>query len=330
MAQPNSPHKRSGAYTLIEMMIVMVILIVVMALVAPVIGGARNAAKKTNTMQLLSNLGQASQQFELSERRMPGHFGATDMASAENRTRGFTEVANILFDLSGGVVAVDSPDAIEVGPTAAANAFVRVGLIGSPTQTKGVVNKGYFIPDPKYFETQTVDGKIASVPAHRLLPDLLDGFGQPILAWRQDLEPTQSSSFAELDASTTRASFYRAPNEAFILATKLGRRGANQTVITDGQNGSLLSLADAEKVKNTMEAFLGNPAFPITGGSPTEPDRPAAARGRLIFHSAGIDGVYLGSRERGGIVVAGADELEYQGGKDPLDNFDDLISVAGN
>jgi type II secretory pathway pseudopilin PulG len=330
MAQPTNGQRRIGAYTLIEMMIVMVILIVVMALVAPVIGNARNAAKKTNTMQLLSNLSQASQQFELSERRTPGYFNPLDMASADNRTRGFTETANILLDLAGGMVSAAGPDVIEVGPTATATAFVKVGLIGSPTQVKGVVNKGYFTPDPKYFTSQSVEGKIASVPEHRTLPDLLDGFGQPVLAWRQDVEPSQASSFAEIDASASRASFYRAPNEAFIKATKLGRRGQNQTVVTNGENGSLLNFAD-DKAKTTMEAFLGNPAFPITGSSPSEPDRPAAARGRLIFHSAGVDGVYLGTRDRGGIIVSpGADEVQYKGGKDPLDNFDDVISVAGN
>ncbi len=65
--------RQNGAYTLVEMMVVMLILIVVMALVAPIIGNARNAAKRTNTQQLLNNLTAGEPAVR---DRQPGHAGA--------------------------------------------------------------------------------------------------------------------------------------------------------------------------------------------------------------------------------------------------------------
>jgi type II secretory pathway pseudopilin PulG len=336
MTQSHTASHTHGAraYTLVEMMVVMVILIVVMALVAPVIGNARNAAKRTNTQQLLSNLSQASQQFEIDHRTMPGRFTAVDMGSTDNATRGFTELNNVLLDLAGGVVETGTGnppvDALQVGPLGdATRVYVRVGLIGAPTQTKGVVNKGYFTPDPKYFQLQNGLGqKSTTVNEHLALPDVIDGFGQPILAWRQDVEPSSSLQFAQENSGTARASFYVAPNYAFLRASKLGKKEQDQN---DSINGSLLGEAYAGSRTKTMEGLLGNPAFP--GVSGPGPDRPAASRGKLVFHSAGTDGIFLGKRDRGGLIATADGDLnamEYQGGRDPLDDFDDVFSVAGN
>lgn len=327
-------------YTIIEIMVVMVILIVVMALVVPVIGNARNAAKRTNTQQLLNNVAQASQQFELDNRRTPGYFSPVDMGHNENATRGFSEMANIMLDLAGGVAAVVGgapPGAVEVGPHNAAKAYVRVALIGAPTQTKGVQNKGYLTPDPKYFVLHpTSDKKATNVIGHTRLPDLIDGFGQPLLAWRQDIDPSPNTDFAAV-SSNTRASFYWNPNAAFLNATSLGAKGVDQRDISAGGSGSLLSFADDGIVTASMRGLLGNPAFPARTSSPSAPQLPAAARGKLVFHSAGIDGVYLGIRDRGGRIATAPGNpphvlnvIDYKSGSDPLEHFDDVISVAGN
>ncbi len=332
MAQSKSVVTRQdGAYTLVEMMVVMVILIVVMALVAPVIGNARNAAKKTNTRQLLNNLAQASQQFEIDNRSQPGYFNPVEMGDPANGTRGFSEMNNILLDLAGGRVDVTGTpplDAMQVGPTTTAQTYVRVGLIGAPTQTRGVVNKGYFTPDPKYFVLhQSVDKKATSVAAHFSLPDVIDGFGQPLLAWRQDLEPREGVAFAEID-SGNRASFYLNGNAAFLNATKLGKKEQDQS---DDISGSLLGANfNAASQIRTMGGLLGNPAFP--SADTNGPAVPAASRGKIMFHSAGTDGVFLGMKDRGGLIATrpGAGAMDYQSGKDPMDDFDDVFSVAGN
>lgn len=343
----SNARKAVPAYTLIEMMIVMVILLVVMALVVPVIGNARNAAKKTNTQQLLNNLGQASQQYELAERILPGYFSEADMGSVINGGptggRGFSSMNNILLHLSGGIFepGTGNPptDAIQVGPTPQATVYIRTGLIGSPTQSRGVVNKGYFTPDPKYFLLQdATDAKKTNVAAHLQLPDLVDGFGQPVLAWRQDLEVANNIPFASLNSST-RSTFYWGSNAAFLLSKKLGKKGNDQTDATQGENGSLLNpgIYGDLAVNASLRGLLGHPSFPQTNLPSNQPEQPAAARGKLVFHSAGIDGSYMGLKDRGGVIATAPNSLghtqnvsDYKGGRDPMDNFDDVISVAGN
>lgn len=325
--------RQNRAYTLVEMMVVMVILIVVMALVAPVIGNARNAAKKTNTRQLLNNLAQASQQFEIDNRTTPGYFSPAEMGHSDNLTRGFSETNNVLLDLAGGRVEAANPplDSMEVGPTNAATTRIRAALIGAPVQTKGVVNKGYFTPDPKYFVLQPAGTKV-SINQHLSLPDVIDGFGQPILAWRQDLQPSPNNPDFATETSAARASFYWASNAPFLQSTRLGKKEQDQEA---GPNPSLLAESFAGARFGTMAGMLGNPAFPgvTTGGI----DVPAASRGKLIFHSAGNDGVYLGSRDRGGLIAGRNSEsghvlntVDYRNGKDPMEDFDDVFSVAGN
>src|SRR5690349_5090598 len=98
-------------YTLIEMMIVIVILITLIAIFAPVIGGARNAARTVATKQLVTNLQAASASFELDQRRLPGYFTQLQMGDPANRDRGFTNMQNLLLDVSGGVIANGNPSA---------------------------------------------------------------------------------------------------------------------------------------------------------------------------------------------------------------------------
>ena len=52
------------------------------------------------------------------------------------------------------------------------------------------------------------------------------------------------------------------------------------------------------------------------------------------------DGVFLGARDRGGLIATSnnpsgtpphrTNVIDYRGTADPLDNFDDIISVGGN
>ncbi len=351
-----SDHRNAG-YTIVEMMIVMTILIIVMALVIPVIGGARNTAKKTNTQQILSNLGQASQQFELQERRLPGYFSESEMGHQDNAAHGFSSMQNLILDLCGGVYTSDTPDPndpnddiVNVGPRGTNRALVRLGLIAAPVETKGVVNKGYFTPDPKYFIAVMPPGSGISLPdaqkkhfasdiGHLQFPDLIDGFGQPILAWRQDRDPGSTTDFSAM-ASSTPASFYWNSNAAFLQASNLGQKEQNQLAVAPGENGSMLSrsMPDPAAILVSMQGLLGHPAAPRPKLNAAAPDVPAAARGKLVFHSAGLDGVYLSVKDRGGVIgtasgtppwhVRGA--IDYRAGIDPLENFDDITSAAGN
>jgi hypothetical protein len=127
-----------------------------------------------------------------------------------------------------------------------------------------------------------------------------------------------------------QARFYWAPNAAFLRAGSLGRGEEDQQFQAASGVGSLLNdsgRSDAQLVE-TMTGVLGNSAYPIENSSPAAPSK---AKGRMMIQSSGIDGIYLGGRERGG-RVAGATNyvIRYTPNVDPLEGFDDIFTTAGN
>ncbi|MBX3386319.1 MAG: prepilin-type N-terminal cleavage/methylation domain-containing protein [Phycisphaeraceae bacterium] len=328
-------------FSLIEMMVVLGILVVVLAIVLPALNAARTAARKSATQSLMNGLQTASSQFTLSERRVPGYFGMQSMADNANTTRGFTTMDNIILDLAGGFTQAarnapgdacslgTNPNAvIEVGPTTTDTVRVSLSAIGSSRAIAGVQTKAYFQPDKRYFAAQCINPtkKRASVnPDHLAMPAVIDAFGHPILAWAEDERIAPGREFAAHNGSQ-RARFYWTPNAAFLTATGLGEFGANQT---DTLNGSLLGVSGSAVNLETMAAVFGNPNSP----DPSNANVPTESRGKLIFHSAGANGVYLGRRERGGrVAMATGGALQYTTGKDWANDgsFDDIFLVGGN
>ncbi len=351
--QRMNPHARTSlrrhdqhlprAFSLIEMMVVLGILVLVLAIVLPALNSARVSARKSATQSLMNGLQTASAQFTLSERRLPGYFGTQAMADNVNAGRGFTTMDNILLDLAGGitqaarnvpggdpcVLATDFRAVIEVGPTTTETVRVSVSSIGATKAIAGVQTKGYFQPDKRYFAAQCLVSKRKSSvnPDHFAMPVVIDAFGHPVLAWSQDERIAPDREFAA-ENGTTRARFYRVPNIGFLEATALGEFGIDQR---DTQKGSLLGItAIPDMVKaQTMAAILGNPNSP----DPTDNTMPSEARGKLLYHSAGPNGVYLGIQERGGkIARANGNALPYTTGKDWANDgsFDDIILTGGN
>jgi prepilin-type N-terminal cleavage/methylation domain-containing protein len=317
-----------AAFTLIEMMIVLIILVVVIAIVIPVLGAARNAAKGAATKNLMANLQNAASSFQMSERRPPGFFSPKDMGSTENADRAFTAMQNILVDLSGGVVPTAVPlspgEVVDVGPTAANTIRIDIREVGSSTSTKGIVNKGYWAPDQATWVAQGVASHVSSIPGHYQLPDVVDAWGNPVLAWVQDDVPG-TPPFSAID-STTRSRFYWNSNSGLLKSVTSGRGQQNQrseSLLGFDQNQGNLVL--------TMRGVLGHPGYHDNTPSPNT--LPTAARGSLIMQSAGPNGVFLGIGERGAKVAgvaAGQGAIKYIADQDPLDNFDDILSASGN
>src|SRR5690606_22411205 len=121
-------------------------------------------------------------------------FSAEDMGSSENggtSGRGFTEMENVMLDLAGGTgdpmsATFGGGGALIVGPTTEATVGVDPALIGADTEQSGA----YFTPDAKLYRKET--GQETSEQDHRDLPDLVDAWGTPVLAWRRnEFGPTQ-------------------------------------------------------------------------------------------------------------------------------------------
>lgn len=341
-AESNRTGNRAGtrAFSLIEMMVVLGILVLVLAIVIPAVNAARTSARKAATLQTLTSVSQASSQFVIDKRRLPGYFALKDLAD-NGANRGFTSMDSVLLDLAGAISTQNvnngngqacdlaaGPRVVDVGPLTTSQ--VRVDLLGygSTKQIAGVTVAGYLKLDERTFKRQCIQNSkrvtASAAEANLALPSLVDYFGQPVLAWQQDTV-APNAVFASEDYST-RARFYRRANRGFLNATALGDFGESQT---DLDKGSLLaeSSSTVNSVSNralTMEAIFGNPASPDS----TTPTKAADARAALLFHSAGKDGVYLGKKDRGGKrSVAASTGLQYQSGSDPVNDgsFDDIF-----
>jgi len=339
------PSRRAG-FTLVELLTVLFIIALVIAIIIPAVAGARNAARRAATLSLMSNVTQAAKQFELDNRRAPGYFSPAQMGSVENVGRGFTAMKNVLLDLAGGVTQAASAPASgiydDVGPVAAGAVTVDTGQIGAPTGKGAASTKTYFSPDRTYFKAMNQANQLSAggmTAGNREMPELVDAWGAPILAWVADDRAGAASPFAAIDSSTT-AKFYWTSNSSVLAATNVGQRVRTQrypnakspshSLLGSDLSGAAPSGAWANKVNATLAGVLGNPSFPLT----SDKTKPGAALGSIILHSAGTDNWYLGSEDRGGKIAYGDTSnpgaVRYQEGVDPKADFDDLMVGGGN
>lgn len=297
------------AFSLIELLVVIFIIIVIVAITVPGLAAARRAARKAETQTLLNTLSSAVVSFQNVEKREPGYFTARDMGHNDNVTRGFSAMQNVMLDLAGGVVASTTPTSTtvrDVGPKTTAAGQVRINIdnIGLATGT----NKLYFTPNKKNMVTQdgSQGGARLATTAEHVYPELVDAFGTPILAWVEDTAYRKTiataNDVARIDAGTdaapTPSRFYWASNSAFFTnGIRVGKRGVD--------NGDLSMLGDqvtpADRI-NSLIALVGNPgsSINVAQSAPVvalEDVMPSAARGSVIFHSAGEDAAFLPKKE---------------------------------
>lgn len=356
--------QRAG-FSLVELLIVILIIALIVAILLPALAGARNASKRTDTESLCAQLSSAIGQFQIDNRRLPGQFSVREMASQENQdVRGMSMAENVMLEL-GGVKRTTTPPVpatgwvANVGPSATGTIWVK------PGETEG---KAYFTPSAKYYVAMNGTTQVGSM-AGANLPDLVDGFGNPLLLWIEDeasvgkpelissTGPETRVAFVrstfEPGANSGPAKFYTATNACFLKSTALARGGMDITS-TDQEKGSFFGGATEVNRLNALAAILGNPNFPkFPNDDPNNAQAaqivPTAARGSFAIQSAGIDGTYLGRLAKknrgantaiGGVLyfgsaiknASGADHVDPDGKPFVYDfakEFDDVI-VSGN
>lgn len=371
---------RVRAFSLVELLVVIAIIAVLTSILLPVVGGARAAARRAATQSLVTDYTTAANRFANDNGdRMPGYFSEQEMGATENLTRGFSASENAMLDLAGQSAIWDgepgdAPDGFdEVGPFAAGddrNIRVNPDLIGAD-------DGAYFSPGGGFFTNlDHRSGQQVSESATEL-PDVVDAFGNPLLVWSQDIggrgsiNPDDTTGdpvflqFARASSDDGSAWFYLFSNAAFLNEDgAIGDSGINQASATDGQAPtSAIGFWDQpgsqfEEQARTLAGILGSPAYPLfESGSNLEDAAadeiyPARPRGRFIVHSAGRNGLYLGSDEQGWGTNAttGGSEFHINFGNsfksqtdvryesddggftsiDLLEGFDDVISSSGN
>lgn len=381
------------AFTIVELIVVILIIIIISAILLPALGGARNVAKKTATQNLIQQLLAGAARFEQDQRRLPGYFSPTEMGNVDQNPdsgtgsgRGMSAMENIMLDLAGGIVLRSTGGTGGGGGGGSAppeiilpeNLAERVGPIKDTladrvdvdTSKIGVSYNGfapYFVPDNKFYQPQFSRGSDRqaqnSAPPHSdmstrpkmQLPDVIDAFGVPILAWVMDDTATQpiatEQDFARKSSGApsgagTRARFYWNSNSAFLSANAVGPKFVNMPV------ESLIGSSASDGDRNaSLTGLLGNPGYPDDRTKSVGDILPTAARGRFIIHSAGVDGVYLGRKDDGakhaigtgtakklsyGLNFKNKNDTDLLDSKDQpttidvLEDFDDIVVSGGN
>lgn len=341
--------RSARAFSLIELLTVLFIISLVIAILIPAVGGARNSAKRAATMTMMTNITQASRQFELDNRRPPGYFSPAEMGSDANADRGFTAMKNVLLDLGGGVTQAAENTAMGiysgVGPVAGTSVTVDMGQIGAPSGKGASNSKSYFSPDRNYFVAQNGPNQLTATGmtlGNRNMPEVVDAWGTPILAWVADERPAaaaaaQSDGFSAITSTGPTAKFYWNSNAAVLSSVSTGKLGRSQVFTDRNVKHSLIGAVvggtrNQDLIVKTMTGILGNPAFPKQGLA----NLPAEPMGNFILHAAGADGYFLGSDDRGGKLAysdttpgySGA--VRYQSGVDTKAEFDDIVVSGGN
>ena len=349
-------------FTLIELLVVIAIIAILIAILMPALGSARVAARKTATAAMLSDISNAAMQFSQDNAgRMPGYFEPRQIGRQTNEDRGMTTMENVMLDLNGqaAILGVAGPSGggggggtiVSVGPQGGnkgLNINVDIAKIGTGDNVYYNPSAKNYVAQPK---GQQVGQRGHTAPdGEPSLPDIIDAFGNPILAWVADPTAPQEiqgeADFAlEFTEKSMRARYYWASNAGFLRSTNLGKGGKDQT---DTATGSLL--ADPSNATQSLSAVLGNPNFPLPTDFSDTNIYPGATRGSFVLHSAGPDGVYFGIQDKGAKTL-GVDgsttQLEYKfdfftskgrhvdsNGKvtslDLAKEFDDQFNASGN
>tara|TARA_R110002072_G_scaffold42064_4_gene117529 strand:+ start:89413 stop:90588 length:1176 start_codon:yes stop_codon:yes gene_type:complete len=355
MTRLNTRFRR--AFTLVELMVVIAIIAVLMALLLPALNGARNAGKKASTTSMINNFTNAASSFANDNgSQMPGYFSAAQMGAEDNLDAGMSAMENIMLDLGGTDVIqgrVGDPNTIAVNHRAG---IIAIAPFDNTDDNAVIVNTrliggsgAYFTPDKKFLKIMEHDrgqqfpqvgnpdsGDLRGQP---LMPDLVDAFGNPLLAWVQDetargsIDPDVAggsdddvyAQFAQTtsDGAGGPAWFYLASNQTFFSteSTNVGDSGVNQyndSSLSVGMQGNAL---DAEMRIRTLATVLASPSYFLLheGEQMEDPGLnfdeifPARPRGRLIVQSGGIDGTYFGANDAGwkANAVAGGTNLDF-------------------
>ncbi|MBX3388121.1 MAG: prepilin-type N-terminal cleavage/methylation domain-containing protein [Phycisphaeraceae bacterium] len=235
----------------------------------------------------------------------------------------------------------------DVGPVSISDANAKVNV--DPTLI-GSGKSAYFNPGTKNLVSFAADGSVNAARAgmkftgrndNLQLPDLVDYEGQPVLAWQLDEScklpidtgTAGKTTFVNMDSGTTGnkpARFYWGSNSGILLSQAQGKLGIDTTLAgglskdrgdlsllvrdiptqpgTEYQNSGALA---------TLMALTGNPGAPNPTPDPKTAKLneilPASARGKIIFHAPGTDGVFLSQKQGARYFVDDDDKSIYYG-----------------
>jgi prepilin-type N-terminal cleavage/methylation domain-containing protein len=342
---------RAG-FSLVEMLLVIAVIALLIGMLMPALSGARQTAIRVKTQSMLADLSNAAQRFgNDNSGRNPGYFSEALMGHSDNNAIGMSAMENAMLDLGGSravLARADDPNA------PAANPEAGIIIVGPSDQEENqvVVNLNligaegaYYTPEQKFFLPQLHDNTVnaqqrgsAAGTGQALMPDVLDAWGNPLLAWSQDpgaptslqltndadevytqIARVSSDGVGDLGDTTGPAWFYLDSNSAFLEAPSFGSSGIDMSAdpLTGRASTIGAGVADLERLRTLASLLASSNSYqldPSVDGLENanfEEVYPSRARGRFLVHSAGTDGIYLNSTDPGWAENGHSDGTEY-------------------
>ena len=326
------------AFSVTELLVVIGIILLLVGILLPALRNAREAGKRAKTNATMQEFIKACEAFQQDHGRYPGIVPEDILAQFPS----ISGTENALLDLLGGARLLTPQDPaggpvdtdydnfggteIVFGGTGYSLRF-DVKRIGEGPVINGKPHAPYFAPKADEFgptngQVDPVNGNTADANG---IPDLIDGWGQPIMYIRAR-GSTGPLVGAPGPPPPPVPQFFGNGLLPYLNSTALGELGLDQVYSAGGNPaGSILTVSGQQQ--ETLAQIIRNPAF----GAPDEPLDEGTTRGRIVLFSAGPDGLYFSAQDGLGtpanpvvniITAAGLSALQKN-------EYDDIVQAGG-